>query len=64
MDNAWRPIAELPAGHYAVGLVDDGHEVDIFRVGAAVLNVATGEKIEGVVSWHPLRIRDRQADIR
>lgn len=63
MGNEWRPIAELRPGHYAVGLLDDGHEVDIYRAGGRLCNVATGEKIEGVTSWHPLRIRDRAPHI-
>lgn len=50
MENGWRPIAELRPGHYAVGLLDDGHEVDIFRAGNQVLNAATGAKIANAVS--------------
>jgi len=65
MDNAWQPIAELRPGHYAVGLLDDGHEVDILRAGAAILNVATGEKIAGVTSWHPCEfVTDKQISVR
>lgn len=64
MDQDWRPIVKLKPGHYAVGLLDDGHEVDIFRAGPVLLNVATGAKIDNAVSWQPLRIRDRQADVR
>ncbi len=52
MGNGWRPIAELRSGHYAVGLLDDGHEVDIFRARSTLLNVATGAKIAGVIGWH------------
>lgn len=63
MDNAWRPIAELRPGHYAVGLLEDGHEVDILRAGDKLLNVATGKNIESVTCWHPSRIRDRRASI-
>lgn len=59
MKNGGRPIAELRPGHYAVGRLDDGREVDIFRAGNQVLNVATGAKIDNAVSWHPPRIRDK-----
>ena len=42
MENGWRPISDLRAGHYAVGLPDDGYEIDIYRAGEWLLNVATG----------------------
>ena len=53
MDKGWRPIAELRSGHYAVGMLPDGQEVDIFRAGNQILNVLTGTKIDGVMSWQP-----------
>ncbi len=42
----------------------DGHEVDIFRAGPALLNVATGAIIENAVGWRTLQIRDKKTDIR
>ena len=48
MDSPWRPIAELRPGHYAVGLCTDGHEINIYRAGEGLVNVVTGEEIDGV----------------
>lgn len=59
MQKGWRPIAELLPGHYAAGRLDDGGEVHIFKAGFSLLNVATGEKIAGVVSGRSLPIRDK-----
>jgi hypothetical protein len=64
MERDWRPIAELRPGCYAVGRLADGGEVDIYRAGEALLNVATGETITGVTGWQPLPVRDRPADFR
>jgi hypothetical protein len=55
MDQDWRPIAELKPGHYAVGLLDDGHEINIYRAGGHLLNVATGAKIDNATGWQKLR---------
>jgi hypothetical protein len=53
MGNDWRPISELQAGHYAVGLLaDDGTEADIYRAGDLVLDVATGLAVI-VAVWQP-----------
>lgn len=51
MDKDWRPLAELRPGHYAAGLLDDGHEANIYRAGAFLCDAATGEKITRVIGW-------------
>jgi hypothetical protein len=61
MEQGWRPIAELRTGCYAIGLSADGHELDIYKTGAVVLNVATGEKLSDIVSWQVARIHDKAA---
>jgi hypothetical protein len=49
----WRPMTELPIGHYAVGQVRDGEEADIYRASpAAILNCATGQSVM-VTAWRP-----------
>jgi hypothetical protein len=44
--------SDLPVGHYAVGVLADGEEVDIYRASATLLmNVATGQLVT-VTAWH------------
>jgi hypothetical protein len=52
MQGPYRPIAELPDGHYAVGLGADGTEADIYRAGDTVLDVATG-RAAITAAWRP-----------
>jgi hypothetical protein len=45
-------LETLPIGHYAVGLAEDGHEVDIYRVsGSEIWNVATGLPVASLLFW-------------
>jgi hypothetical protein len=51
MTNDWLPIAELRPGHYAVARCLDGHEVDIYRAGNTIFNVATGQPVTEITGW-------------
>jgi hypothetical protein len=57
MDTAWKPISTLPLGHYAVGLLDDGQQADIYCAAPGMLlNAASGAVLVSVRYWRPREI--------
>jgi hypothetical protein len=57
MDTAWKPISTLPLGHYAVGLLDDGQQADIYRAAPGqLLDAASGVVLARVRCWRPREV--------